>query len=279
VFCRIRPPHGFFFFSINLCFGLGDLIYVLTCRRGKIRKSSPLSHFAERRRWPRNLFKASGCRFFFLPPLKYPWFILFLTKVPGKQLPFTFDKVLGPDTSQKGVFDEVSQLLHSALEGTNVLILAYGQPRTGKTYTLQGNLTWIWGKKKKKKKSNRFQQFTSIEGSTNTREDQGVIPRSVFECFSLAEKLKAVGWTFKFEASLLQIKDEEIQDLLENNQDAQQYQPAHGASLVSGLRAGFSLLASKLAVSADFYLLFHLSLDRRASGHYVLAGFQPGAGV
>ena len=43
---------------------------------------------------------------------------------------FDFDRVFGPEVQQAGIFEDVSQLVTSALDGYNVCIFAYGQ--TGK---------------------------------------------------------------------------------------------------------------------------------------------------
>ncbi|CAN2389307.1 Belongs to the TRAFAC class myosin-kinesin ATPase superfamily. Kinesin family [Pristimantis euphronides] len=56
----------------------------------------------------------------------------------GKIQSFELDKVFSANTSQEEVFDEVSPLITSCLDGYNVCILAYGQTGSGKTYSMEG---------------------------------------------------------------------------------------------------------------------------------------------
>ncbi|CAN0258536.1 unnamed protein product, partial [Ectocarpus sp. 8 AP-2014] len=51
---------------------------------------------------------------------------------------FEFDRVFKPDSSQEGVFEAVSPLVTSVLDGYNVCIFAYGQTGSGKTFTMEG---------------------------------------------------------------------------------------------------------------------------------------------
>ncbi|KAJ9531363.1 hypothetical protein QJQ45_006812 [Haematococcus lacustris] len=51
---------------------------------------------------------------------------------------FEFDRVFKPTEGQEQVFDEVSSLVTSVLDGYNVSIMAYGQTGSGKTYTMEG---------------------------------------------------------------------------------------------------------------------------------------------
>ena len=51
---------------------------------------------------------------------------------------FRFDKVLGPETPQERVFEEVKPLVQLALSGQNLNFISYGGINSGKTYTIFG---------------------------------------------------------------------------------------------------------------------------------------------
>lgn len=98
---------------------------------------------------------------------------------------FTFDRTFGPCSTQEEVFEEVSMLVQSALDGYRVCIFAYGQTGSGKTHTMLGNPS-----------------------------DEGIIPRSVRQIFSTAEKDSERGWKYTMKAAMLEIYNEELKDLL-----------------------------------------------------------------
>jgi hypothetical protein len=52
---------------------------------------------------------------------------------------YHLDRVFGPSSKQEDLFCEVSELVESALDGNQVCILAYGQTRSGKTFTMEGS--------------------------------------------------------------------------------------------------------------------------------------------
>lgn len=122
----------------------------------------------------------------------------------SKSLPFAFDKVFGPSSKQEHVFEEISQLIQSALDGYRVCIFAYGQTGSGKTFTMEGG-------------PDKLDQASS-----------GMIPRAVRQIFSSADALKEKGWTFTFESSYLEIYNETIRDLLSSgNDDGCKYEIKH----------------------------------------------------
>ncbi|KAF8649403.1 hypothetical protein AX16_005844 [Volvariella volvacea WC 439] len=100
---------------------------------------------------------------------------------------FNFDRVFEPDSTQAEVFEEVSQLAQSCIDGYNVCIFAYGQTGSGKSFTMEG-------------------------GSTDTT--CGMIPRAVEQVFRVAEFMKTKGWEYKLEGQFLEIYNETINDLL-----------------------------------------------------------------
>jgi len=107
---------------------------------------------------------------------------------------FKFDKVFGPGTSQAEIFEEVSQLVRSAVDGYKVCIFAYGQTGSGKTFTMEGP-----------------------GGEEVSSEDKGIIQRSVEQIFSSFESQAQLGWTYTAEISCIEVYNETVQDLLEGS--------------------------------------------------------------
>ncbi|XP_001606337.3 protein claret segregational [Nasonia vitripennis] len=109
-------------------------------------------------------------------------------KMKTQRQEFSFDKVFPPNTSQEDVFQELSMLVQSAIEGYNVCVFAYGQTGSGKTYTMEG-----------------------FPGTDN----EGMIPRTVKHIFNEMKQFEMLGWEYKIEASFLEIYNEQIVDLLD----------------------------------------------------------------
>jgi len=73
--------------------------------------------------------------------------------------------------TQTAVFEEISQLIQSALDGYSVCIFAYGQTGSGKTYTMEG-------------------PNIKVDGLD---ESAGMIPRTVAQIFSHAARLEELN--------------------------------------------------------------------------------------
>eukprot|EP00873_Tetraselmis_striata_P007567 jgi/Tetstr1/427831/TSEL_001803.t1 len=112
----------------------------------------------------------------------------------GKPTSFAFDKVFAPGTAQATVFEEVSELVQSALDGYNVCLFSYGQTGAGKTHTMQGGAG---------------------------PEARGIIPRAVNQLLCAIQKLTAQGWDYRLEASFVEIYNESIRDLLADGREGQ----------------------------------------------------------
>ncbi|KAB7502694.1 Carboxy-terminal kinesin 2 [Armadillidium nasatum] len=114
-------------------------------------------------------------------------------KARNNNYEFNFDRVFSPSSSQADVFEEMSQLVQSALDGYNVCVFAYGQTGSGKTYTM--------------------------EGVYNDSDSEGMIPRTVSHIFETLDDFKEKGWNYTIEASFLEIYNESIRDLLASPKD------------------------------------------------------------
>ena len=108
----------------------------------------------------------------------------------GKLSHFEFDRAFGPTSTQEDIFSEVSQMVHSAMDGYKVCIFAYGQTGSGKTYTMEGG----------------------PEG-----DEIGLIPRTVQLLFDRSGKMKEFGWELNLSLRYVEIYNEKIRDLLSDD--------------------------------------------------------------
>ncbi|KAJ4536649.1 kinesin-like nuclear fusion protein, variant 2 [Exophiala dermatitidis] len=105
-----------------------------------------------------------------------------LGKVTTKTHAFSFDRVFNPSNNNAEIFEEISQLIQSALDGYNVCIFAYGQTGSGKTFTMSS--------------------------------DDGMIPRALRQIYSTSKELESRGWKYTMEGSFVEVYNEELRDLL-----------------------------------------------------------------
>lgn len=72
---------------------------------------------------------------------------------------FDFDRVFGPEVQQAGIFQDVWQLVTSALDGYNVCIFAYGQ-----TGELTSTTLSHWGHANQPSQSERAAPLLTVLG-------------------------------------------------------------------------------------------------------------------
>ncbi|KAL0248070.1 hypothetical protein GEMRC1_003307 [Eukaryota sp. GEM-RC1] len=123
--------------------------------------------------------------------------------------PFTFDHVFADTSSQSDVFNELSELVQSALDGYRVVVFAYGQTGSGKTYTMEG-----------------------------TPDQPGVIPRSVNLLFDTIKERDKIGFESKLYLSTVEIYNETLIDLLKKPEKGTkdlEIKHVDGKTVVAGL--------------------------------------------
>lgn len=119
--------------------------------------------------------------------VKYPGEdCIMLRNSKGREKRWEFNKVLPPAMTNKDIFENVSDLCTSVLDGYNVCIFAYGQTGSGKTYTMEGK-----------------------------PEDRGVNLRALEKLFAdVSESQDSEIREVKVSVSFLEVYNEQIRDLL-----------------------------------------------------------------
>ena len=110
---------------------------------------------------------------------------------------FAFDHVFPPAATQSDVFAEVSDLLQSVLDGYHTTIFAYGQTGSGKTHTLEGGAGIDWQ-----------------HAAHALDDDAGLIPRAMHMLWRTAEAQRTHGWSYTFEAQMVEVYLDQVSDLL-----------------------------------------------------------------
>ncbi|KAI1902873.1 hypothetical protein AGOR_G00020780 [Albula goreensis] len=112
----------------------------------------------------------------------------------GQDRLFTFDAVLGPETSQEEVFQacQVKKIVDMATQGCSCTVFAFGQTGSGKTYTVTG-------------------PHAELDGPWDPSY-HGLIQRCLSHLLGLVH---SAGGGITLRASYLEIYNEQVQDLLD----------------------------------------------------------------
>ncbi|ABN66529.2 predicted protein [Scheffersomyces stipitis CBS 6054] len=109
---------------------------------------------------------------------------------------FQFDHIFSPTSTNEDIFEEISQLIQSSLDGYNVCVFAYGQTGSGKTFTM-------------------------------SNPGNGMIPMSLDKIFEDIDDLQAKGWKYEVEGQVVEIYNENIVDLLSPRDSTVKYDIKH----------------------------------------------------
>ncbi|KAG0673978.1 kinesin-like nuclear fusion protein [Pichia californica] len=101
-----------------------------------------------------------------------------------KSYTFSFDKIFDENSSNGDIFEEISQLVQSSLDGFNVCIFTYGQTGSGKTFTM-------------------------------SNPNDGMIPRSMSQMFEKIEMLSSsIGKDYQLYGQFFEIYGDDVRDLV-----------------------------------------------------------------
>ncbi|THC93935.1 hypothetical protein EYZ11_006582 [Aspergillus tanneri] len=158
-----------------------------------------------------------------------------LGNVSRKASNFSFDRVFGPNAQNAEVFDEISQLVQSALDGYNVCIFCYGQTGSGKTHTM-----------------------SSLDG---------MIPRAVHQIYETATGLEEKGWRYTMEGNFVEVYNENLNDLLGKAEeiDKKKHEIRHD------MQRGKTMITDITTVRLDSPEMVESILKRAASNRSVAA--------
>jgi kinesin family protein C1 len=119
---------------------------------------------------------------------------------------FSFDRVLGPASTQADVFAEVAPLCQSAADGYRVAVLAYGATGSGKTHTMLGEIA---------AGPSSSTSLTPSSKALEISENAGLAPRAVAALFAAIHKAEEErGWEYEVTAQMVEVVDDELKCLL-----------------------------------------------------------------
>jgi len=115
-------------------------------------------------------------------------------------LSFSYDRVLGPTSSQAEVYESVEPVVREVLNGVNGAVLCYGQTSAGKTFTMEGRMP---------------DHPDGGDAVDPCGELAGIIPRALATVFNMAYHAdEKSGRSFRIHVSMLEIYMERLRDLL-----------------------------------------------------------------
>ncbi|SJX65333.1 related to KIP1-kinesin-related protein [Sporisorium reilianum f. sp. reilianum] len=164
-----------------------------------------------------------------------------------RQKSYHFDQVFGPEADQGMVYqDVVGPILEEVMSGYNCTIFAYGQTGTGKTHTMEGDLTSQMG------------TYSS---------EAGIIPRSLYRLFHTLELSKE---DYSVKATFIELYNEELRDLLSLDSSASAAEPSSSAPATKDAQHGLRMYDDARGKGVVIQGLEEVALKDAAHGLTVL---------
>lgn len=139
---------------------------------------------------------------------------------------YFFDYVLGQNSTQQNLYDEVILLIDSFIKGKNVSVIAYGQTSTGKTHSIHGKskenpgiafriVSDIFDNLKKNfNHNNNYDNKNIKKNSCNDNYIQDSESSELFDKSNKENTNSKVNKKFKLSLSIIEIYNENIYNLL-----------------------------------------------------------------
>ena len=166
---------------------------------------------------------------------------------------FEYDYIFDTKSTQKDVYEEVTLLIQSMVQGNNICIIAYGQTCTGKTYTIQG---------------------------PNSK-NPGIVPRAARELFLILNNFSKSNYfeSIRLSLTIIEIYNEQIYNLLEESTpNLTMYEDASGNLIIPDLNPisinNFDEANKLFKLAAKFRHTSSTEYNDRSSRSHCIFSFQ-----
>ena len=166
---------------------------------------------------------------------------------------FEYDYIFDTKSTQKDVYEEVTLLIQSMVQGNNICIIAYGQTCTGKTYTIQG---------------------------PNSK-NPGIVPRAARELFLILNNFSKSNFfeSIRLSLTIIEIYNEQIYNLLEESTPSlNMYEDASGNLIIPDLNPisinSFDEANKLFKLAAKFRHTSSTEYNDRSSRSHCIFSFQ-----
>ena len=166
---------------------------------------------------------------------------------------FEYDYIFDPKSTQNDVYEEVTLLIQSMVQGNNICIIAYGQTCTGKTYTIQGP----------------------------DSKNPGIAPRAAKELFLILSTFSKSNYfeSIRLSLTIIEIYNEQIYNLLEESTPSlNMYEDSSGNLIIPDLNPisvnSFDEANKLFKLAAKFRHTSSTEFNDRSSRSHCIFSFQ-----